>query len=73
MSDEHDRLRSQLNDRREIACRIDDLHAVQRRIDRDAGADDPQRVAIGRCAHRERRSDVAAGAGTILDDDRLAE
>ncbi len=47
---------------------------VDRKVDR-AGADGAldQRVAIGRGPRRRLGADVAAGTGTIFDDDRLAQ
>ena len=73
MRDQHDRLRRELDHRREFAHGIDDLCAVQRRIDRHAGAHHRERVAVRRRARDERRADVAAGARPILDNDGLTD
>ena len=41
-------------------------------IERVAGGDDDQRVAVGRRLRQRFRGDDAAGAGAVLDHDRLA-
>src|SRR5262249_1002479 len=46
---------------------------VERRVYRVGRADDEQRVAVRRRVHHRFGGDVAAGAGTILDDALLTE
>jgi hypothetical protein len=61
-------------DRREIAAELEAalrVHEVHDRLAADRP--DEQRVAVGRALRRRVRADHRAGAGLVLDDDRLPE
>ena len=63
-----------IDDRREILHRIvADVAAVEARIDDEAGADDVQRIAVGRRARGLRGREIAAGARHVLDIELLAQ
>jgi hypothetical protein len=71
---EHVRDRTEQHDRSEITFQVVGQFMVDRKVDR-AGADRAlyQRVAVGRGTGRRLGADVAAGTGTILDDNLLAQ
>ena len=75
VDDDHVRTDAVLPDRGEILVRVvRDLRADQVGIDRHrAGRADADRVAVGRRLRDRVEADRAAGAGPVLDDDRLAE
>jgi hypothetical protein len=55
----------------EILERVVGKIAVQRRVDRESGGTDEERVAVGRGLRDEGRADRAARAGAVLDHHRL--
>src|SRR5439155_20345076 len=60
-------------DRREVLLRVERQRPVQRHVDRVGRRRDEQRVAVGRALRDEIGADIAAGAGLVLDDDRLSQ
>src|SRR5262245_30188751 len=60
-------------DRRDVADEIEIELVVERRVDRVKSTDQEQRVAVGRGTHDRLSGDIAAGARTVLDDERLTE
>ena len=73
MHDEDVRQRREARDRREVAHRVERQLLVQARIDRERRGDHEQRVAVGRRFRDDLGAVEAARAGTVVDDDRLAE
>src|SRR5213079_1507345 len=71
---QHRRRRGDQGDRREVLQRVVAELLVQVRIHHVAAdAGEEKRVAVGRRLRRELRADRAAGAGPVVDDDRLAK
>jgi hypothetical protein len=71
---EHDlRLPLDAGDRRDVAEEDERQLVVERRVDGARHADHQQRVAVGRRLHDGLGRDVGAGAGPVLDDDRLPQ
>jgi hypothetical protein len=60
-------------DRRYVTDEIERQMRIERRVDQIRRGDEKQRVAVGRRAGDRLRGDVGAGAGTVLDDEILAE
>src|SRR6266496_3815535 len=60
-------------DRGEVLARVERQRLVERHVDRVGRRRDEERVAVGRRLGDEIGADVAARAGAVLDDDRLAE
>ena len=60
------------NDRREIFDRIEFAAWRDGHVRRDELAAEADRVAVRRGLRRRRGADIAAGAGTIFDENRLA-
>src|SRR5262249_41672886 len=60
-------------DRRDVADEIETELVIERGVDGVPTADYEQRVAVRRCAHDRLGADIAARAGSILDDERLTE
>src|SRR5262249_33712566 len=58
---------------RDVADEIEIELVVERRVDRVESTDQEQRVAVGRGTHDRLSGDIAAGARTVLDDERLTE
>ena len=73
MHHQHVRRIHELGDRRKILERIVGQVLEQRRVDRDRGRGEQQRVAVGRRARDLAHADVAGGAAAVVDDDALAE
>ena len=60
-------------DRSEVSVGIEREFGEQRRVDDEGAKRNEQRVAVGRCAGRLRRADIAGRAGDVLDIELLAE
>ena len=73
MHDQHVRRIHELGDRREILDRVVRQVLEQRRIDRDRGRGEQQRVAVRRRARHLPHADIAGGAAAVVDHDLLAE
>src|SRR5947207_1435300 len=56
-----------------VLLRVGRQEPVQRHVDRVGRRRDEQRVAVGRALRDEVGADIAAGAGLVLDDDRLSQ
>ena len=56
----------------EVLDRIETLHRRERDVDRQHLSAEVKRIAVSRRLRRRRRTDIAAGAGTILHEHRLA-
>ena len=69
----HQRAAADQSHRRHVAGKAEIEGFVDRRIDGVGDAGEKQRVAVGRRVYHGVGGDVAGGAGTILDDERLAE
>ena len=61
------------DNRHDVADEVETEIGVERRIDRMRGHDLQQRVAICGCLRDRLGSNVAAGAGAVLNDELLAE
>src|SRR6266446_2710125 len=72
MHGDHERPLRELDDRRDVVHRIEG-QLVQARVHRVAARHQQQGVAVGRRFDRELGTQVAAGAGLVLDDHRRAE
>ena len=71
---ERARLRHQLGDRRDVGLGVVGQLGEQQRVDGERPADaDPDGGAVGRGLGHRVGADVAAGAGLVVDDERLAE
>jgi hypothetical protein len=62
-----------LGNGRNIADEIEVEIVVDRRIDRVRCSHEEKGVSVGRCTHDDFSADIAAGAGSIVDNKRLAE
>src|SRR5262245_2162204 len=60
-------------DRRDVADEVVVEAVIERGVDCGAAADREEGVAVGRRAHDRFNSNVAAAAGTVLDDELLTE
>jgi hypothetical protein len=71
--DQHERKIDQPRHRRDIAQQVEGKIVEQRHVDRGRRPDEEDRVAVGRRIGHCLDRDVGAGAGLVLDDDRLPE
>jgi hypothetical protein len=70
---DHERVRRQHRDHRDVGERIEGQRLHGRRLHRVGAGDEKQRIAVGRLLRRVVVADEAAGARPVVDHHRLAE
>jgi len=73
VSQKHHREADQSGDRRDVADEIEIELFVERRVDRVSRHHVEKRVAVRQSGHDRFGRDIAAGAGPLLDEERLAQ